>query len=167
MSEGEDIRGFEGWKKKLGELLAEAETACQCEDPEPRFKLSRRLTEFVEQSYPNDGQIRALDKIAAGLATDLMLNTIGERLKSLAQRNTELARLAKEFQAQADAAAASASSIRLEKARKVVLSLTDSVSAIKELGVALQEEKEGELAARLEKALKSIQDLRSFIEREA
>jgi hypothetical protein len=167
MSEWDDIRGFEGWKKKLGELLAEAATAGKCEDVEPRFKLCQRLNEFVVRSGPNDEQIRALDKIAAAVASDLMRLTIEERLKALVERNTELARLAKEFQAQADAAASAAGAIRLEKARKVVLTLTDTVSAIKEFGNALEEEKDADLAARLDRAMKSIQDLRSLIEREA
>lgn len=166
MSEWDEIRGLEGWKKKLDELLAEAAEACKCEDVEPRFKLCRRLNEFVSQSSPNDEQIRALDRIAAAVASDLMRLTIEERLKALVERSTELARLTKDFQAQADAASAEAGAIRLEKARKVAYALTDTVSAIKEFGNAL-EEKDAELAARLERAMKSIQDLRSLIEREA
>ena len=167
MSEWDDIHDFEGWNKKLGELLAEAATAGKCEDVEPRFKLCQRLNEFVVRSGPNDEKIRALDKIAGAVASDLMRLTIEERLKALVERNTELARLAKEFQAQADAAASAAGVIRLEKARKVVLTLTDTVSAIKEFGNALEEEQDADLAARLDRAMKSIQDLRSLIEREA
>jgi phage-related protein len=134
---------------------------------EPRFKLCQRLNEFVLQSSPNDEQIRALDKIAAAVASDLMRLTIEERLKALVERSTELARLTKDFQAQADAAASAAGAIRLEKARKVILTLTDTVSAIKEFGNALEEGKDADLAARLDRAMKSIQDLRSLIERQA
>ncbi len=167
MSEWDDIRDFEGWKQKLGELLAEAAAACKSEDVEPRFKLCQRLNDFVLQSGPNDEKIRALDKIASAAASDLMRLTIEERLKAMVERNTELARLTKEFEAQAKVADQEAGAIRLEKARKAVFSLTDAVGAIKELGSALDEEKDADLAARLDRALKSIQDLRSLIEREA
>ncbi len=64
MSEWDNIEGVEGWRKKLDELLREAETAEKSQNIEDRLALSRRLTEFILESAPNTTEIKELDAIA-------------------------------------------------------------------------------------------------------
>ena len=164
MSHWDDIEGYAGWRKELTELLARAEEAAKSPEVEQRFEVSRRLNEFISTSRPNDEQIRALDTIAAAAAVDLMRLTIDERLKAIIERGAALAKLTKDFEAAAEAAAASAGSIRLERVRRVVQSLTESVEAVNELRLSLQGGADEEMAARLEQALNTLRELRNHVE---
>ena len=97
MSEWDDIEGFESWSRKLRSLLDAAADAAKQTNHDSRFAMSERLTEFVENSFPNDEKIRALDDIASKAAIGLLEQNVDERLKSIVTRNTELAQLSKQF----------------------------------------------------------------------
>lgn len=165
MSEWDGIRGVDGWRQKLQALAGEAKTLALSDDLEKRFALCDRLNAFIAHSRPNSKAIQALDEIAADLATSLMQATVEERLQALAERGAELALLTKELEGRAAAAAASAQSIRLERARKAVDSVTETVNSLKELRRLLGSGDDAELARGVEQAINTLQRVRNAIER--
>jgi hypothetical protein len=130
-----------------------------------RFAESRRLREFIRESYPNSDEIQALDEIAKKAAIGLLEQNIDERLKSIAARDAELAQLAKQFEGAASDAEGAAASIRLERARKALDALTDGIVKMKELRGALKSVADKDLVKALEKAMAAAQAARSLIER--
>lgn len=162
----DDIEGTEQWKAKLDELLKAAEGAARENDDGKRLAVSRRLTDFIMHSWPNDKAIKAMDEIAKRAAQDLLLQTVQERVREIAGRTAELLQLAKEFQDQADAASARASGIRLEKAHRVTRTLTDSVHLLKDFRASLDLSSDADLIRNVEKAMETIQKLRVLVERE-
>jgi len=165
MSEFDGIEGFDGWNRKLRALSDEATTAAQLGDQTARFAVSERLTRFVENSFPNDEKIRALDEIATKMAIGLLEQNVDERLKSIVARNAELARVSKEFDIAAAEANKVASKIRLEGALKTVDALNAGVLAIKELKATLEAGTDEALIESLERALRAAQDVRALLEK--
>ncbi len=165
--EWEDIEGHEQWQAKLEELLGEAESAAREDGDANRLAVSRRLTDFIMNSWPNDKAIKAMDEIAKRTAQDLLLQTIHERVREIAGRTAELRQLGKEFQDLADAASTSASAIRLEKAHRVAKTLTDSVHLLKDLRASLDSGSDASLIRNVDKAMDTIQKLRAMVERES
>jgi hypothetical protein len=94
-----------------------------------------------------------------------MRQTREERLAALTARTTELAKLAKAIEGHADAASASADSIRLTRVREVVTTLTKSVDALSQFRGALDANDPAGLATSVDDLLDRIQELRSVIER--
>lgn len=162
----DEIEGHKQWKAKLDELLKDAEGAAREADDGKRLAASRRLTDFIMHSRPNDKAIKAMDEIAKRTAQDLLLQTVQERVREIAGRTAELRQLAKDFQDLADAASASASRIRLDKAHRVTQTLTDSVHLLKDFRASLNTGGDAELIRGVEKAMDTIQKLRSLVERE-
>ena len=167
MSEWDNIHDLDGWRMKLSELLKEAEIAAQHGDLASRLALSSRLTEFIVHSSPNTPAMLALDGIADQARAGLLRVTIEERLAEISARTADLARLTKEVHAHTAAAEASAASIRLERARRVVGVLTESIQALNELRSVLETTTDAELTTRIGRLIASIQTLRTQIERPA
>lgn len=165
MNEWDGIEGFEAWRGKLQSLLQEANRLARGNDDEARFKMARRLTEFVENSRPQNDDMNRLDQIAGDTAVALMQITIEQRLASLTERAVELARLTKEIDARTGAALASAEAIRLSRARSAVDALTRSVNALVDLRAALDNALDTDLADSVEGLIALIQEVRSAIER--
>jgi hypothetical protein len=117
MSESDDIQGFDDWRGKLDELLAEAEAVARDEALEPRLALNERLKQFILRSGPNSPDILALDRLAADARKALMQDTVGRRLEALAASTSELLRLTKQVQTASTANEAAAASLRLEKSQ--------------------------------------------------
>jgi len=164
MSEWENIQGLDGWRMKLTDVLKEAEAVAQHSDLASRLALAHRLTEFILHSSPNTPEILALDGIADQVRAGLMRLTIDERLAEISARTGELARLSKEFQAQAAATTASAGTIRLERAHRVVGALTESVQALNALRGVLETSTDDALTTSIDRVIASMQTLRSQIE---
>ena len=165
MSEWDGIEGFESWSRKLRALLDEAAGIAKQEDHNGRFAMSERLTQFVENSFPNDEKIKALDDIASKAAIGLLEQNIDERLKSIAARNTELAQLAKQFDDGAADAKASAARIRFERTRKTLDVLNGGVAAMKDLRATLKGGTDKELIASIDKAMTAAQAVRNLLEK--
>jgi len=165
MSEWDNISGFQQWSDKLGELLGEAREAARNPESNARFAISDRLTEFILNSRPNDQAIKALDSLAARTSQDLMLGTIDERLREIVGRTAEWHQITKQFSDQAAAAGTQAASIRLEKAHRVALSLTESVHRLQDLRSSLSDTDDPEFARNVGKAVDTLQKLRAQIER--
>jgi hypothetical protein len=165
MSEWDAIEGAESWSRKLRALLDEAAAIAKQDDHTGRFAMSERLTEFVENSFPNDEKIKALDEIASKAAIGLLEQNIDDRLKSIAARNTELARLAKQFDAGAEDAKTSAARIRFERTKKTLDVLNGGVAAMKELRASLKTGTDKELIASIDKAMAASQAVRNLLEK--
>ena len=162
----DEIEGHAQWQAKLDELLRAAEGAAREADDGKRLAVSRRLTDFILYSHPNDKAIKAMDEIAKHAAQGLLLQTVGERVQEIAGRTAELHQLGKEIQDLADAAGASAARIRLEKAHSVTRTLTDSVHLLKDFRASLDVRNDADLIRSVEKAMETIQKLRTVLERE-
>jgi hypothetical protein len=162
MSEFDTIDSVDGWRRKLEELLREAEQAAR--DEERRFAVAARLREFVRNSGPQVDAIVRLDDVAAGTVRALMSRTIDERLAELASRSVELARLSKTIEATAADAGAAAGSILLVRTRAVVDSLTRSVEAVTALRAIIDSGGEADLVAQVEAGLAALQELRGAVE---
>ena len=138
MSEFDGIEGIEGWRTKLLEILDAAEEVAEQEDWPPRREVSRRLKDFILKSSPNTADILELDRIAKETRSALLRTTIAERLESIANRQADLVRLTKSVSAITEENLQSAASIRLERARRVVNSMTTTISQLREFGTTLE-----------------------------
>lgn len=165
MNEWDNIEGFEQWSTKLGELIDAAKEAARDPDIETRFVASRRLTAFIEHSWPNDQAISALDKLAAQTAQNLMLATIDERLHELSGRTADWLLITKQIRDQTESAGKKAAEIRLEKAHRVAQSLTESVHLLQDLRGSLGDSGDPEFAKNVAKAVDTLQKLRAQIEK--
>jgi len=165
MSEWDGISGFDGWSGKLRDLLKDANAAARSEDIEQRFEASERLTQFVENSRPNDEPIKALDDIAKRAAIGLLRQTIDERLASIVERNGELAALGKKFSDAASGARKSAAALRLERATKALESLNDGIVKLKDLRDSLKSAADKDIAAAVDKAMAAAKAARALIEK--
>ena len=165
MSNFDNIEGFGGWSDALMKLLEEAEEVGEGASVQDLLKISKRFRDFMRASHPNSEEIRALDAIAGRAATDVLDAGIAERIQSIAGRTTELLQLSKGVEARGQELNQAAASIRLEKATKVVNSLTKSVQALKELRPALENAGEfGEVASAVKDAVERIEKLRNELE---
>ncbi len=164
MSEFDGLEGVEEWRAKLMELLDAAEDAAEQEDWPPRREASKRLKQFILRSSPNTAEILALDRIATEARTDLLLATIDERLASIANRQAELVRLSKSMAEVTEASLESAASIRLERARRVVDSLTGTIERLREFKSTLEAGTAEDVPANIDALIESIRDLRGRID---
>lgn len=167
---------FAKWRTSLDKMLAEAgQLAGTDSDPVDRRDLRDRLHFFIRDNpdvLPDDPSTEVygeMDEIARRTRDDLLLDEIAKRIDRIADRTYELGELEKKARARAALNEKTAKSLRLEKATKVVTSLTESVNAIKELKAQLDgspstEEDFTALATKLGKALQSLQDLRTSVE---
>jgi hypothetical protein len=164
MSEFDGIEGFDAWRAKLRSLLVEAEAAAQDQDPQVRFRISQRLTEFMEHSFPNDELVRKLDAVAREVAESLLDQTIHERLQSIVSANAELAALAKSFAMETEGALDVAARLRLERANKALETLNAGIAALKDLASALKPGDDDSLRKSVDQTVKVAKQLRQLLE---
>ena len=164
MSEWSNIEGLQGWKDKLGELLAEARKAAQQEELDPRVAVNERLMQFVENSWPNSPEITALDEIATQTASALLRQTIAERLQAITERTGEYQRLGKQFAAIAEESEAKADSIRLGAITSFIDSTTKLIDSAKALQKSLKDNAaDNRLGERIAETIAAIEALRSSV----
>jgi hypothetical protein len=119
----------------------------------------------VENSFPNDEKIKALDEIASKAAIGLLEQNIDDRLKSIVSRNSELAQLSKQFETGAADANASAASIRFERVKKTLDVLNSGVATLKDLRSTLKTGSDKQLIASIDKAMAAAQTVRNLLEK--
>jgi hypothetical protein len=163
MSEFDGISGFDGWKKKLDELLAEARKAAGANDEKGLVAIADRLTEFTIESWPDTPEIKALDKIAGETATRLRKQGIEGKLDAIAARSAEVGRLAQGFDQAATANAAKAASIRLTRTREVLDTATSTVDTLKRFRETLKSGDDGALIAEVNQIVESLETLRKSV----
>ena len=164
MSEFDDIKDVNGWRNKLAELIDDAKRPAAGNDDDARMSMAERLNHFIENSRPQSPEINQMDDLAGKTALSLMRQTVEERMAELTVRGTELAKLTKALDAQSDALAASADSIRLTRTREVVNVLTRSVDALNQFRTAVDADDTAGLMASVEDLLTRIQEVRNAIE---
>ena len=176
-TEFDRIKSLAGWRAKLEELLGAAREAAQQDDFDTRLEVADRLTQFIvcnPPEVPDDpetAEYTEMDRLAKEAHDGLLLASIQERVAAIMSRTAEFAALRKQIEAQANANAQAAASIRLEKARKVVDATTNAVAAMMDLKKQVESAaKDGQasdftaLGKQLEKAIESIQALRHEVE---
>lgn len=164
MSEWDNINDVDGWKQKLDELLIEARQIAKEDDFEKRDAMSHRLMEFVKESRPNTDEVKMLDDIAAKVASDLMMETIEDRLSAITERTGAYHQATKEFEANAEENSAKADSIRLRAITSFIDSTTKTVEAAKELQKALQDNAgDVKLGEKIQATIDAIEQLRSSV----
>jgi len=164
MSEWSNIEGLQGWKDKLGELLAEARKAAQQEELDPRIAVNERLMQFVENSWPNSPEITALDEIATQTASALLKQTIAERLQTITERTGQYQKLGKQFAAIAKESEAKADSIRLGAITSFIDSTTKLIDSAKSLQKSLKDDAADQrLGEKIAETIAAIEALRSSV----
>lgn len=127
-------------------------------DLEPYAQSTAALHSAVSSSHD-------LLYVAHEAIKDLGKADINEAITGIENRTVELIRLTKSVQSIAEDAEDVASSLRLEKARRVVDSSTNVVNAIKELRTELDSTgRDKKLETLASTSIKAVQDLRATIE---
>ena len=159
----EELQTYEDWADTLKDLLDNARKALEKNDAAVRGATKRELITFVDES-PN-WLIRNLDDMAHEAIKDLGKADINEAITAIENRTVDLIRLTKSVKRIAEDAEEAASSLRLEKARRVADSSTNLVNAIKELRNELDSTgKDKKLENLGSAAIKAVQDLRAAVE---
>lgn len=164
------------WRAKLTDLLARARDIAQTGSLDERLALADELQDFIIDNpsavpeQPETAEFDEMDKIARKAHDGLLLDAINDRLATIMGQTAELAGLTKKIQGQTTANAQAAKSILLEKARQVVAATNDAVTAIKALKIQVESQTIagggdlGALGDALNKALQSLQELRTEVE---
>ena len=166
MTEFTGIEGVRAWRKKLKELLKDAEKAAKGDDSSARRAQARRLAQFVKNSRPNTGEIAVMDEIAMKVARDLSKQNMEERVALILARTAEYAKLEKDVNAQAETNKETAKALRLEGAQMVASTLTEAMSMLKEFRKTIEEEGETTILKRLDKLSDEIKGFRDKLESE-
>lgn len=170
-----DPKLIKKWRNALADLLSQADDVAVNPDLMVRRAVAKKLQEFIMDNPPSlstepgTAVFDEMDAIARQAHDALLLAAVTDRVAGIASRSAEFAGLTKKVAAQTAANEKSARSLRLEKAGKVVSSVTEAVNAIKELKAQLEDQPSTEedftqLAAQLGKAVQSLQDLRATVE---
>ncbi len=170
-----DPKIIKKWRDNLADLLEQARDVAQDTGLDQRLAVADSLQEFImnnPQSLPDQpetAEFDEMDTIARAAHDGLLLDAITSRVAAIMAQTAELAGLTKKVQGQIAADQQAAKSIQLEKAQKVVSSVTDTVDALKDLKAQLEnqpltEEGLDDLAKKLGKAVQVLQDLRDAVE---
>jgi hypothetical protein len=162
-----NINSIEGWKMKLEELVGAAASIARTSsgNTDQIVTLSDRLVGFITHSTPdNSPAIQEMDDIARKTRNDLIRSRIEERLAGITERTNELAILDKKIRAITAEGQRQAAAIRLERAKAVVQSLTDTISSLKTFRSILKDGTDDALAKSVEEILTTIQNLRAKVE---
>ncbi len=163
----DQIRGLDGWQRKLQELLDAATQVAANDDLSQRLGVHRRLSDFIANSPDTIDGVGDLDIIARSAMRQLLLATVSERLGGISDRTADLALLTKQFSRAAADARTAASSIRLERAKRVVdgsTQLIADLSALRE-SVGQLEDDPDKVAERIERVISAVQTLRTEVEK--
>lgn len=170
-----DPKIIKKWRDKLADLLDRARTVAQTGNLDARLALADELQAFIVDNppalpdQPETAEFDEMDRIARRAHDGLLLDAINDRIAAIMSQTAELAALAKKIQGQTAANLAAAKTIQLEKTRKVVSTVNDTVSAIQDLQTQLDSlpgraDDLVELGKKLAKALQTLQDLRAAVE---
>lgn len=154
----DSLNTFEDWASALHELLTTATDSIKSGDVTERVEAQKQLNDFIIQS-PN-AVAGELDNIAKNAINDIFQTAVDEALASIPSRTADLAMHVKTVKAVTLAAVTAAKSIKLESATKVIGTATQIIRDLNDLKTAISEsEDDQELAKKIDKAVKAIQDL--------
>ena len=163
MSEFQDIKGFPAWRTKLDDLLGEARAAAAANDEVELMAIADRLTEFTIESWPDTPEMKALDRVAGDTATRLRKKGIEGKLDAIAARTAELDRLARSFDAAAQANTDKAADIRLTRAREVLDTATTTVQTLKRFRETLKTSDDAALIAQVDQIVGALGTLQKNV----
>lgn len=168
------LNGLDQWRAKFDELMAVARNAAANDDIDPRIAISARLTEFTIMNptglpgSDEEAEYRAMDDAAQEAADAVLMDAVATRVQRIAARTSEVAGLRKNIESQTRSNTAAASSIRLDKAKRVIDTTTQLVSSLQDLRRdiidAAEDSSDADLSKRIETAIRSVQKLRQEIE---
>lgn len=166
----ENITTIEGWSTALKDLLDRARSATERQE---RFDISIALTDFqIASMAPDPGDadqvaaIHRFDAIAREAAEQVLIDEISERVQAIAGRAGDLAAAIKAFRARAEKNEQAAERLKLTPVVRAIRDATDLIESIREVRANLGDgDNNDKLRARLERLVKSVQDIRNALER--
>lgn len=158
----DEIEGFAGWAAVLRELLDTAAAAIQSDAIANRVEVQKELNQFIDNSP--DAIAKPLDELARKAIGDLFLKTSEESLAAIASRSTELVTLTKTIKAITADAKKDVASIRLQIAKRVIDSLSETVVAANALRATLADAgADKDVAEAIDRTLKEAQKLWALV----
>ena len=152
------LDGFEDWADVLAELMENAAHAVQGGSARDKASVQKELNEFVRRS-PNSFSA-PLDAVARATVQDIFVKTATDAVASISTRTAELNQLVKSVNEVTQKAQDDAASIRLESAKRVINSITDSVRNLADLRQVLSNTGADKLVAgQIDKAVTAINKL--------
>lgn len=161
------------WSDDLAQRLAAARDAADTRDRDAIRAAAARLRSYITENpkpqadLPQTKVFDEMDAIALRAHNTLLLGEIDRAVAEIAVNSAELTALAKRVSTQTEANQQAAKFVRLEAAKKVLSSLTETINAAKSLKAELEkpgaEQDFSALATQIDKALKSLQDLHGAV----
>jgi len=158
------------WSDLLKSLLDRARSA---KDHDDRVRISIELVDYQIASMPPDpnnaeevAAIQQFDRIAREASEKVLIDEISERAQAIAGRASDLAAATKAFQARTQKNEQAAEALKLTPVVRAIKSATDLIASVKDIRTNLGNATETqELRDRLARLVKSVQDIRSALER--
>ncbi len=156
------IRDVAGWRTTLQDLLDQARLASGAEDDAELLQVVAALNSYVDRSFPNTPEIRALDEVALDAVESMTEQIAAGAVARIAARTMRLSGLAKRIQEVADQVEQDAAVVRLEKAHAAVDAVVDASRAIQGLDQALGSG-DADLKDRIKAILKELDRFGSLV----
>ena len=150
------------WAATLSALMELAKTA---DSGDKRNLLADALDSFADNSTAEDlTTIGKLDSTARKCARGLRAITIADAIEALKASSAVYQTAVKELDVAMAGLKKEAKALRAEKFNAAVVSLTDTITALKNLGGAVKAQDAAKLKAGISSALTSAQKLRDILE---
>jgi hypothetical protein len=157
------LRTFDDWSRALRQLLDEANAAAVAKDRDRIKAVISQLGEFQDRS-PNR-MCRTLDEIALRAVKDLMAAAISDAVTNIASRSAELSQYLKETKAIVAENKQKTSTLRLDRAKDLVVASTNVIQAAVDLRAELKTSaQDKDLEERIAGAIAAVQNLRNAVE---
>ena len=158
----DDVETTADWVKILNDLRGLIDSA---DNPVKRDQLAAKLDEFADHSNSDDlNVIIKLDASARKSAQALRSKSISESIATLAAASAEFQAVVKEFAAATVSLKKEASLLRGEKFIASVSSLTETITALKNLSQVITSDDDHQLGAAIAQTVQSAQKLRGILE---
>ncbi len=158
-----DLETFDDWADALRSLMDVARAALKAGDAGARARIKKDLIAFVDRSP--DWIVKELDSLAGEVIKALGKAAIDDAISDIESRTVDLARLTKAIEAGTAANLQEARRIRLERARKTVDSITQTVGSLSDLKASLESgAKDDAIRTDIETLIESLQSLRNTVE---
>lgn len=161
------------WHDQLASLLQDAKAAAQSDDFDRCLAIADKLQQFIRSNplrqadLPQTAAFDEMDVIARNAHDSLLLDELEQSVARIAVQSAELTALVKRVTTQTEANQRAAKLVRLDAAKNVLTSLTETINAAKTLKAELEKAEAGQdftaLAAQIDKALKALQDLHGAV----
>jgi len=162
----DQIEGFDGWATTLEQLIIALSNAFANKDQTGKNVALQNLRNFIKYS-PND-IASPLDDIALRTVMGAIAKDWGEGVEELAARSAELAKLTKQIQTITQENIATAENIQMKQIRAVIDESTNILKSYSDLKTQIQTHNNPDsdtLVAKVNTAIKAIQNLRDSVER--